>query len=137
MTGWMEDAKRSGVYRVSRAEEALLAANDLNVVRIGLSGVRDKAALLGAVARALDFPDWFGGNWDALEDCLTDLSWSRARDHVLLVEGADALAADDLGVFLDVLRSSAEYWAERGRPFFALVVGGPPVLPQLPQGNGA
>ena len=45
------------------------------------------------IAQALEFPQWFGGNWDALEDCLTDLSWSKAAGHVLLFEGAGGLAA--------------------------------------------
>jgi hypothetical protein len=36
-----------------------------------------KADLLDEFAAALDFPDWAGRNWDALADCLSDLSWLR------------------------------------------------------------
>ena len=33
-----------------------------------------KEALHQTLAQALAFPDWYGGNLDALFDCLTDLS---------------------------------------------------------------
>jgi len=129
----LQDAKRSGVYRASRADEVLDAArgSGLRVTRIALAGAGDKAELLARLARGLEFPAWFGGNWDALEDCLTDLSWLRAEGHVLLLDAAGGLAQDDFGVFADVLSSSAQYWAERGRPFFAVFVQGPATLPPL------
>lgn len=31
-----------------------------------------KATLLAEIARVLQFPEWFGHNWDALVDCLRD-----------------------------------------------------------------
>ena len=119
LTKRLEDASRSGVYRASGADEILDAVRGsrLAVARIAYG---EKQALLRNVAAALRFPRWFGENWDALEDCLGDLSWSDARGHVLIVENAQA--DDELGVFLDVLRSSAEYWAGRGRPFFAVFI---------------
>lgn len=51
----------------------------------------DKASTLDAIATALSFPDWFGRNLDALYDCLTDLSWLPAGEHVLIWVGSDAL----------------------------------------------
>jgi len=129
----LRDAARSGVYRAARADEILDAVqgSGLRVARIGLEGAADKAALMERVARALEFPQWFGRNWDALEDCLTDLSWAKAEGHVLIVEGAGDLPKDDLGVFTDVLQSAAAYWSERGRPFFVVFVGGAAQLPAL------
>jgi hypothetical protein len=87
--------------------------------------------MLSKLAEALEFPAWFGGNWDALEDCLTDLSWLNAAGHVLLIEGAAGAPADDLGVLEDVLAAAAAHWAERGRPFFAVFVGGRTALALL------
>jgi hypothetical protein len=85
------------------------------------------------IARALGFPQWFGGNWDALEDCLSDLSWSKATGHVLLFEGAADLPADERGILIDILASAAASWAARKRPFFAVFLDGAPPLPaQLP-----
>src|SRR5260221_7860156 len=71
----LSDASKSGVYRTSRADEILDAARGsaLQVARIELAGVTGKEALMTRIAQGLAFPRWFGGNWDALEDCLSDL----------------------------------------------------------------
>lgn len=127
------DAGRSGVYRSNDAERlvAAAAAKGLCVARIAAAGPADKPALLRAFAAALRFPDWFGGNWDALEDCLTDLSWIRAPGYLILIEGSDRLAQDDLGVLREVLVSAAQFWSGRGTPYFAVFVPGPAALPEI------
>ena len=118
----LRDASRSGVYRVQRTEaiDEAVRGTRLNVGRVDLAGANTKDLMLERIAKALAFPDWFGGNWDALEDCLIDLSWCEAEGHVLIFSGPRP--SDDLGVLIDVLASSAEYWAARGRPFFAVLV---------------
>lgn len=40
---------------------------------IDCAALKDAAALHKALAEALEFPDWYGSNLDALYDCLTDL----------------------------------------------------------------
>ena len=129
----LNDAAKSGVYRTTRSDEILDAARGsaLQVTRIALAGAAGKDALLERIARALAFPRWFGGNWDALEDCLSDLSWSKASGHVLLFEGAADLPADERGILIDVLASAAAGWAERKRPFFAVFLDGSAALPEL------
>ncbi len=119
LTERLQDASRSGVYRVSRADEVLdaLRGSGFWLERIAFA---EKETLLRNIAAALHFPDWFGGNWDALEDCLTDLSWREAPGHVLIFERA--APGDELGVLLDVLRSAAESWAARRKPFFAVFI---------------
>jgi hypothetical protein len=115
----LRDPSRSGVYRVSRAEDILDAVkgSEVSLARLAFA---DKARLLQNMASALRFPDWFGHNWDALEDCLTDLSWREAPAYVLLIDNPKP--DEDLDVLTDILRSSAESWAGRGKPFFAVFV---------------
>ena len=125
----LRDASRSGVYRATRADEVVEAAREA-ALRLETVRFAAKPTLLKNLAKALSFPDWFGENWDALEDCLSDLSWSDASGHVLLFEGADA--GDDFGVLVDVLQSAAEYWAGRNRPFFAVFLDPKAALP-LPE----
>ncbi|MGH8765990.1 MAG: barstar family protein [Burkholderiales bacterium] len=129
----LSDASKSGVYAAARAQDLIDAARGsrLQVARINLGGIADKGELMRTVAAALGFPAWFGANWDALEDCLTDLSWTGADGHVLLIEGEGALPVEDNGTFVDVLRAAAASWSGRGRPFFAVFVGGGPALPRL------
>jgi hypothetical protein len=109
----------------------VLPGNGLTLARVELGKGDAKEQILSKLAQALAFPSWFGGNWDALEDCLTDLSWSKAAGHVLLIEGSASAASDDLGVLEDVLATAAAHWAGRGRPFFAVFVGGRDTLPAL------
>ncbi len=129
----LSDAAKSGVYRASRVDEILDATKGsaLQVARIDLAGAAGKEVLMERVARALGFPPWFGGNWDALEDCLCDLSWSTAVGHVLLIEGGADVGGDERGNLIDILASAAAWWADRKRPFFAVFVNGSPNLPEL------
>jgi hypothetical protein len=116
----LSDPAKSGVYRVpdeGAVREALVHGQfDFAVVELATG----KEEMLASIARSLGFPEWFGGNWDALEDCLTDLSWRDGANHVILFKGA--VDSDDLGVLLDVLSSAAEFWRERNRAFFAVFV---------------
>lgn len=113
----LTDAARSGVYRATTAAVILAAADETGV---DVARIDAREHVLESIAKALEFPAWFGRNWDALEDCLGDLSWRQGRAHVLLFDAYPG--GDDFGVLLDVLRTTAQYWTERGRAFFAVFV---------------
>ena len=73
-----------------------------------------KPALLAELARVLAFPAHFGRNWDALEDCLTDLEWLPAPGYLLVVTQADRLLAGrpaDYRTFVSILESAGAEWA--------------------------
>jgi RNAse (barnase) inhibitor barstar len=97
---------------------------DLDAVRIDLDGCADKAEFLERTAAALGFPAWFGGNWDALFDCLADLSWRPARGHVLVFENTAEMrrhAPESLDTAVTILGDAAAAWNERGRPMRAFI----------------
>lgn len=54
-------------------------------VEIDLSEFESMDEILGSLADALDFPDWFGMNLDALYDCLTEI----CSDTKIIVNGSD------------------------------------------------
>lgn len=75
---------------------------------------RTAAALFQEFARALKFPDYFGHNWDALEECLADLEWLPAKGYVLAVTDAEQVLTqeeEDYSTFLEVLSDAGEAWA--------------------------
>ncbi|MEV7195725.1 barstar family protein [Streptomyces sp. NPDC093510] len=85
---------------------------------LSLAGVTDKAAFMERCARGLGLPDWFGRNWDALADCLTDLSWAPAsRGRLLVVSGWQEYARAAPGewrIAQEVFSSAVEHWREEG-----------------------
>jgi RNAse (barnase) inhibitor barstar len=71
------------------------------------------AGLFAEFARVLDFPDYFGHNWDAFEECLADLEWLPARGYVLLLSQAEQVLREDedgYETFLEVLSDAGEAW---------------------------
>ena len=127
----LSDAAKSGVYRANRVDaiEDSLRGSKLSFGRIPLHDATEKSAFLTRIAASLGFPAWFGQNWDALEDCLTDLSWREGEGHVLVFEGFQLLPAGELGELIDVMITVVEFWAERGKPFFAVFIDPPRALP--------
>ena len=66
-----------------------------------------KQALMSAVAERLCFPDYFGGNWDAFEECIRDLSWIPPGP-ILLVHSDIPLGNDfaNARTYLTILRGA-------------------------------
>lgn len=97
---------------------------------------QDKAGFLDAVAEALDFPDWFGRNFDALADCLSDVSGPEGAGTVLLWDGWGAFAREDPQAFdvaLDVLRERTQ---DPQRPAFAVLMRGEGPAVDVPSLDG-
>jgi len=95
LTHRLTDATRSGVYRAARGDEIVDAARGtrLDLAHVELAGAQDKGALLERLAVALALPEWFGGNWDALEECLVDLEWVDDDGYVIYYDHIDGLLA--------------------------------------------
>jgi RNAse (barnase) inhibitor barstar len=66
--------------------------------------------LFKVLRRELLLPDYFGENWDALSECLRDLSWITNRRVVIVHEDLPRLDNQTLSTYLDVLLKSAQDW---------------------------
>lgn len=80
--------------------------------------MRSEAALFDEVSAALQFPDHFGENWDAFDECLNDLDWLEESAAVLVIRDAAQVLAEEsgeaFGTFLEILQ------AERNAPLHVL-----------------
>jgi RNAse (barnase) inhibitor barstar len=124
----LRDVGRAGVYHEPHGDGAAILraaeGNGYATFRVELKGVQDKDALLAAIAGTLEFPDWFGHNWDALADCLNDFDWRSAEGYVVLLEHCDGIhgrAEGDFVTLLQVFARAADEWREQGIPFWCFV----------------
>src|SRR3954470_18045970 len=88
-----------GIYTIDAAQrEAVLRAEafpkdfDTAVLNGDVAGTR--AGFFQEIARVLHFPDYFGHNWDAVYDCLTDLTWLPGAGCVVVLDRFERLAID-------------------------------------------
>jgi RNAse (barnase) inhibitor barstar len=103
---------------------ARAASHGFDSTRIDLDGCATKQEFLARTAAALEFPAWFGGNWDALFDCLTDLSWRPAPGYVVIFENAADLQRvhpGTLATATGILEDVVEAWRARHASFRAFV----------------
>ncbi len=121
------DAKRSGVYRAPAQVDVLRKAAvkaGLAWLDLPLQSVTNKKQFMAVCAKQMQLPSYFGGNWDALVDCLRDFNWLKAGGYVLHVTGQEKFAKgapDDYETALTVFGEAAEFWKSRGTPFVMLV----------------
>lgn len=81
------------------------------VHRMSARELRDPADIFRTFARQLGFPGYFGHNWYALVDCLSDdhVLGHGANGTVVIVEHSDVLLdADFLPIFVAILGEAAE-----------------------------
>ena len=80
-------------------------AGDALVLRIPAKA-RGKEKLFGVLVKGLRLPSYFGWNWDALDECLNDLSWLSDETRVIIVhEGLPfSCGGEQLPAYLNLLR---------------------------------
>jgi RNAse (barnase) inhibitor barstar len=89
-----------------------------------------KAALFKEFAHALHFPDYFGHNWDAFDECINDLEWLDGSGYVIAVRHAERVLANDdadYAKLIDILSKAGNEWAappdqRAPRPFHVVFV---------------
>jgi RNAse (barnase) inhibitor barstar len=124
----LENASASGVFHLAAthqstietaAKEADFCVLKADIVRP--SSTQDALLQLGS---ALKFPSWYGANFDALYDCLTDPEWQPAKGHVLFINGITRLRATqpvDFATLINVLQAAAEDRRKTHVPFWVLI----------------
>ncbi len=103
------------------------AANDhgLTPFVVECDRARNRSAVLRAVVKAVDFPEFFGGNLDALFDCLCDTVLDQKEGMALWFEklhsGDPALEADSAAI-LSVCDDVYQWASNNERRFVYAIV---------------
>lgn len=120
-----------------------LLAHGYQVVRLAAAEWAGEDDLHRAVAAALDFPDYYGHNLDALNDCLGDVAFreygasEEATGLVLVLDDYDRFAStcpDTAWAVLDIFATQARRAALIGHRMACLVRSGDPDIRFRPVG---
>jgi RNAse (barnase) inhibitor barstar len=81
-----------------------------------------KQQVLAIIASAFHFPKHFGKNFDALGDCLTDLTHKSGQQPGFLIvleqlPNTPKFDKEARETLLDVFRDAADFWADKKVPF--------------------
>lgn len=72
------------------------------------------ADFFNEIGAALQFPYYFGENWDGFDECITDLSWIDGEAYLLVVSQANLLlqgsAQKDFQILIQVLSDAHDTW---------------------------
>ncbi|GAB3499565.1 barstar family protein [Flexivirga lutea] len=91
------------------------------IVDLDTSSGQDKAHFLQVCRQAFQLPDWFGGNWDALADSLSDV---RDRPGTLVLwRGAGGLDASVREIAAEIFAERAARSHDEAGAFLVLVGG--------------
>ena len=88
--------------------------------------MKTEMQLFDEFAAALQFPYYFGENWDALNECINDLSWMPAERFVLVITNA----AEALAETTDAFRTLMEILCDAGREWSKASPGTRPWAPE-------
>ena len=122
-------ASHGGAFRISHAPdpEALQKSLDnmgMTLKMLSASRANDKEKFLKLMTTTFSLPDYFGDNWDAFYDCLTDLSLAE-HGELWLIDGMEGLARhapDEFAAAISVFSDAADYWRENRKSLAIIIV---------------
>lgn len=136
----LKNADASGVYFLPAPRRTAIESSGsrlhFKVLAADISEYSSAPKALYQLGSALNFPIWYGANFDALFDCLTDPDWQPAKGHVLLISGISQLRTadpDDFATLIEVFKAAAEARRELQSPFWILIDAPARGVPTLPE----
>jgi len=89
---------------------------------LDFSEVDSKQKLMSEFEKKLEFPEYFGRNWDALKDCLCDFSWTDSNGFVFVIPCLPNLTLYETYILLHILYESRVIWLTvGGKKLFKLI----------------
>ena len=128
------EENRGGVFFLANRVEpkslqALARRHGYAFFHIEGKNINRKEQLLNHAATVMHFPGHFGDNWDALEECLTDLEWVDGDGYVIYYDHIDGLLEhhpDQFATLVEILRDSVKSWKEDDEAMVVLLSGSKP-----------
>ncbi|MDM8547603.1 barstar family protein [Candidatus Venteria ishoeyi] len=82
--------------------------------------IEGKESFFNEFSKKLQFPDFFGKNWDGFYDCITDLSWLNTQESYLIIYenpfNFQLKNTDDWKIANEILLDAVNYWKQQGKP---------------------
>jgi len=120
--------QKGGLLDASRTpkDEAFQHAQELGMTSFSVEcdRARSRSAVLRAIVKAIDYPEFFGSDLDALYDCLCDTVLDQKAGLFLWfhnLHSGDPALADDAQAIVSVCDDVAEFAKNNGR-YFAFAV---------------
>lgn len=75
-----------------------------------IPSVATKRDLFTKLSGILQFPSYFGKNWDALDELYRDFSWIKDEEIVIVHKNLSKLPLDDLRIYMSIIVNSLDFW---------------------------
>lgn len=100
--------------------DAFRAAGEALIVIVP-KNITTKQQLLNSLGSQLRFPDHFGKNWDAFDDCIDDLGWIDEKNIFIIHEGFPQIPEKDFNVYCASIKEASNFWKQDGNKNLTIV----------------
>lgn len=99
---------------ISEMQENISSSTYLAVV--DGNKITNLTELFNIFSIAFEFPDYFGNNWAAFDECINDLDWLNASSYILVIEHMDSILDNkqNFNTFIRIICQTANEW-QNGR----------------------
>ena len=126
------------IFEKGGTTEIYLVNHDFNIESLQQEAKTDESAFfyldgnrisgpyncLLEAAEAMHFPDYFGNNWNAFEECIRDLEWIPAQGYIIFYSNFMKFAKKDPNQFkiaLSIFQVAVDYWQGEKIPMYILL----------------
>ncbi len=103
----------------AQADAVILEATAMDALVVRLDGRRMRTVndLFKEYVREFQFPEYFGWNWDAFDECMSELESVPARVYLTVIQHADEVLAEAPEALPVLLRQLENFGAHWGNAF--------------------
>lgn len=106
------------IHKVADIRDITLETNKKRSIIIDVDGNKmvNKEVFFSFISKELNFPDYFGKNWDALDECLHDLEWLdiSVNQILIIVRNSDNILAEEKisekEILTSCLNDASDFW---------------------------